>query len=173
MKIFPSFLNLFYPNHCLHCFAKVENQFFCKTCISCFALVYPQKNRFEFTVFEKKGPICSFLKEIKNLKIYGLIKLAASFIVVQHNKLNWEVPDIIVPVSENNFFHKDHLYYLSKEVALLFNKPLILKSKSDQTVLFIDDIFNTKNIEKINSQNNGKTYYMSLCIDFYSNESFE
>ncbi len=172
MKLLSTIVNLFYPNHCLHCFAKVEKKYFCEKCISFFSYVYPKKDLFYFAVFEKKGPIVSFLREIKKTQIFGLIKLAASFIIIQHSKLNWEIPDVIVPISKNRFF-KDHIFYLSKEVALLFNKPVTLKNNSNQVALFIDDIFNSKNIEKIKNEKEFKrTYYMSLCFDIFFDDFY-
>lgn len=172
MKLIFKIVNLFYPNHCLHCFAKVEKNYFCEKCISFFSYIYPKNKIFYFAVFEKKGPIVSFLKEIKRMQIFGLIKLAASFIVIQHSKLNWEVPDVIVPISKNSLF-KDHVYYLSKEVALLFNKPISRKNNSNQVALFIDDVFNSKNIEKIKNVNGfKKIYYLSLCFDIFFDDFY-
>lgn len=163
MKLFSHFINLFYPNHCLHCFDKIEKKYFCKSCIDLFSLISPEKGLAYFAVFEKRGPIISFLKEIKSNKIHGLIKLAASFIVLQHDNLNWEMPDVIAPAMENRFF-KDHRFYLSKEAALLFGKPIKIKSSHDKTALFIDDVFNTVNLKKIQNENEyKKIYYLSLC----------
>ena len=126
MKVFSSIADFFYPNHCLHCFEKVEKKYFCENCINFFSLINPKENQFCFAAFEKKGPINTFLKEIKKNQMYGLVKLAASFIVVQINNLNWEIPDIIVPITKNRIF-KDHKYYIAKEVALLLKKPVLAR----------------------------------------------
>jgi predicted amidophosphoribosyltransferase len=167
MNFLTSCINLFYPNRCLHCFAKIEKKYFCEKCISFFSYLYPKKDLTYFAVFEKKGPIITLLKEIKKKQLYGLIKLAASFIVIQHSKLNWQEPDVIVPSSKNIIF-KDHIYYLSKEVAKLFDKPISNKSNFNQTALFIDDVLNKKNIEKLENEHKfKKTYYISLCFDIF------
>jgi len=171
MKIFSSIFNLFYPKYCLHCFSKVENKYFCNKCISFFSFIYPQKKNY-FAVFEKKGPINTFLREIKKQHILDLIKLAACFIVLQHSKLNWQMPDLIVPVSKNKFI-KDHIFYLSKEIAKLFDKPIGFKSNKNQIALFIEDVFDMKNIEKIKSYTQfKKMYYMSLCFDIFFDDFY-
>lgn len=166
------FLNLIYPNHCLHCLDKIAEKYFCERCIGDFIFLYPKKDLSSFSVFEKKGAIVTLLREIKKQQIFGLIKLAASFMVVQHSKLKWQIPDCIIPISKSRFF-KDHVYYLSKEVAILFNKPLLKRNNSNQIALFIDDVYNSKNVEKIQNEERFKEiYYLSLCLDIFETDSF-
>lgn len=172
INIFSKILTVFYPNRCLHCSDKIEKNFFCKNCLSFFNMVYPKKDVLYFGVFEKKGPIITLLKEIKKQNIYELIKLAASFMVVQISKLGWEEMDVIVPIGKKSF-KKDHAYYLAKEVAILFDKPLSYDTNLDKTALFIDDVFKEEIVDEIKKEKRyKKSYYLSLCFDIFFDDLY-
>ncbi|NGX44775.1 MAG: hypothetical protein K1060chlam3_00950 [Candidatus Anoxychlamydiales bacterium] len=161
-------LNLFYPHLCLHCSSKLEKNYFyfCKTCLNDFSYLEVRNNISTYAVFENMGSIKTLLKELKTQKILSVTKIVAAFIVVQHFRLKWPLPDVIYPIS--NLFIKDHQYYLSKEVSSFFKRPLKKKQNLSEVALIIFDVIN---IEKMNQIKEKllfkKVYAIGLCFDVF------
>jgi len=159
-----SILDLFYPPLCLHCSSKLEKNYFyfCKNCLNDFSYLDVQSNMSTFAVFENIGAIQTLLKELKRGKILSISKIAASFIVIQLSRLNWHDFDLIY--TNSNFFRKDYLYYLSKEVSLLLNKPLSKKQNLSKTALIVLDVLNIDEFNKIKEKLLfKKVYTIGLC----------
>jgi len=167
--LFKSFLNFIYPNTCLHCSKKlIKNyNFFCSVCVSTFLYLEPfEKSNFS-AVFENNEVIATFIKEIKKQTLLGVAKIAAAFIVIQHDKLNWEKPNVIVPMTKNRFF-KDHIYYLSKAVASFYKVPISTKCSENQVALVITDIMRVSKFKDIEKQLDYKKIYgLGLSFDIF------
>ncbi len=161
-------LDLFYPHLCLHCSSKLEKNhfYFCKTCLNDFSYLDVRNNISTFAVFENMGSIKTLLNELKTQKILSITKITAAFIVVQHFRLKWPLPDIIYPM--NNPLIKDNQYYLSKEVSLFLKRPLKKKQNLSEVALIVFDVLN---IEKMNQIKEKllfkKVYAIGLCFDVF------
>ncbi|NGX28301.1 MAG: hypothetical protein K940chlam1_00476 [Candidatus Anoxychlamydiales bacterium] len=168
-KIFESFLDLFYPHLCLHCSKKIEKNYFyfCKNCLMYFDYFKPNPSLNFSAVFENIGPILTFLKEMKNKNLFSIFKIVAAFLVVEHFKLKWDIPDVIVPMMEKKFL-KNHIFDLSKEVAIFFKRPIVKKTTSRDTVLVISDTLNFKKFENFKSKIlYKKIFCLALCFDVF------
>lgn len=120
-----SFLHLIYPPHCIHCeeATTYPQSFFCSGCVSlleiidthercssCFSFLSHEagkcpncKNKdilFEgiASVFDYLGPPASLVKKIKYANHPFLAEGAAGFLVAQWERLNWPIPDALIPV---------------------------------------------------------------------------
>ncbi|NGX49082.1 MAG: hypothetical protein K940chlam5_00678 [Candidatus Anoxychlamydiales bacterium] len=159
-------LDLFYPHLCLHCSSKLEKNhfYFCKICLNDFSYLEVRDNVSTYAVFENMGCIKTLLKEIKTQKILSITKITAAFIVVQHFRLKWPLPDVIYPM--HNSLIKDHQYYLSKEVSLFLKRPMKKKQNLSKVALIVFDVLN---IEKMNQIKEKllfkKVYAIGLCFD--------
>lgn len=163
--IFLFFLNFLYPNICLHCSKTLKKDFFyfCEDCLNFFSFEENLKNENYCRVFEKNEVILTFKKELKRNHILSISKILAAFMVVQHNKLNYPMPDIIYPITKN-MFYKDHVYYLAKDVSKFLKRPLKKKLKNlENIVLVIFDDFNLLEFSKIQEKfKNKKVFGISL-----------
>ncbi len=144
--------HLFYPKLCLHCTHRLEAKLlFCASCVSSFELLDPAEHCPHcFSYQEKKGP-CPLCIARKNWKIKVgavlgreppvatyrgyveragasyLLKGAASFMILQWGRLNWEPPDLIVacprPLWRRIFSGPDPSILLAKELARRLKVP--------------------------------------------------
>ena len=125
--------NIIFPKICLHCKEKTSQNFFCSNCLCFFELL--EKSEFVkiknisspiISSFEDKGPISTFIKELKKMALPALVKVAASYMVCQYlNLLAYPLPDIVVPIGENkNTFGIKYNDILAKEVAKLLKRPI-------------------------------------------------
>jgi hypothetical protein len=67
-------------------------------------------------------------------------KLLASFIVLGLSKTNWELPDAVVPLTQDPLPKEDPTYFLAKDVANLLRCPCYLPSEKieDHIILLIE-----------------------------------
>lgn len=168
-KLFEGFIDLFYPNICFHCSKKLKKNhfYFCKMCLGCFYYLQPNVATEYTAVFENDGPILTFLNQMKGQKLFSIFKTIAAFMVIQHSRLKWDMPDIIFPMIESKFF-KNHIFDLSKEVAKFFKKPLKQRTTLNDKVLIISDTMNLKKFKKIKSKILYKKIYgLALCFDIF------
>jgi predicted amidophosphoribosyltransferase len=132
--------NVLFPKICLHCKKEISNSsFFCPSCIeyfeflpSSFASSFVElKNAKDLNeskkitfiaAFDEMGPCKTLLLEMKREALIGLMKLAASFMVCQYLKLNYPLPDLVVPMFGDE---SKYLEILAKEVSKLINRPMV------------------------------------------------
>jgi hypothetical protein len=156
------FLNLFYPNLCLHCLEKLEdnNNYFCESCLVYFSYLPVNNNNYN-AVFETTYPVLTLIKELKNQKILSMSKIAASFMAIQHHNLSWPHFDKIIPLNNKKIF-KDHIYYLAKDLTKYFFEP---KKPITNNILFVSDILDLNELEMAKKKfSNNNIYAMGLCF---------
>lgn len=139
-------LQFVYPTFCLHCQGLVtpEAGFFCETCSSllqlidpiercpaCFSADYVQAARFchscyhhsssfiqaSAAAFEYQGPAVSLIKKLKYHYQPYLAQGAAAFLALQFDRLQWPVPDVLVPVPISLMHWLDRGYNQSALIA--------------------------------------------------------
>lgn len=152
--LFKSMVDFVYPPLCLHCenFFEQDMKIFCRQCMQGFELIDPKGLcfhcfqrpkafrglcqeclRFRFfwvrqaACFEYKGPLITFLKFLKYRGYDGFAKGAAAFMAYQYFKLNWPIPDLIVPVPQD-FLKRIQRGYnqsalLAQELSFLLKVP--------------------------------------------------
>lgn len=151
-----SFCNLLFPPHCLHCHSAVKNANFilCEDCISkmelidplercpsCFSIEYCQERKkcsdcqpgesgFKkmAAAFDYLGPPATIIRKLKYGNQPYLAKSAAAYLVAQFVKLDWPMPDLIIPVPIS-FMHLIERGYnqsllIAEGVSRLLNKPI-------------------------------------------------
>jgi ComF family protein len=152
-----SFVNLAYPPLCIHCGEDIyeHGQYICRLCFEqleeidpsqlcprCFSKKYHltskvcydcQKNPCLFTksasAFEYLGPAGTIIKKMKYGEMPYLAKGAAAYMVRQMFRLDWPIPDVVVPVPLS-FSHKIKRGYnqselLGEEIANMISCNLI------------------------------------------------
>lgn len=147
MKISKLLLQFFFPPLCLHCqeIGK-DGRLFCNGCAGYFELIDSSTRcPYCFMENEKKapciecvqgkrwqvrmasaldyfGPVASFVKNLKNGKLPYLAKTGAAFMVAQYVRLNWPMPDLIVPVPRKHVFQRmNHAELLAHELSRAFS----------------------------------------------------
>lgn len=117
-------LRLIFPPLCMHCKEDTGDQrkYFCASCASLFALIefegrckrcflplgecsFCREGGYPFTLLaaamEYQGPIATLVQNFKyNNKPY-LAKDAAALLVLQYVKLDWPLPDVIIPMPQS------------------------------------------------------------------------
>lgn len=121
-----SLLHLVYPTKCLHCqiLLPPESLVLCSTCASlldlicpesrcpiCFnalsenfttpcseCLQYPSHYLHMAAAFDYEGPAISLVKHLKYANKPYLAKGMAAFLIAQLDRLQWPMPDVLVPV---------------------------------------------------------------------------
>ena len=118
--ILNKFLNFFYPHLCLQCSKKLKKNYFyfCKECLSFFYYLEPNPFLNYFAVFENEAPILTFLSQLKQQKLFSVSKNIAAFMVIQHFRLKWDLPDVIVPMTNSRLLN-NYIFDLSKEVSAI------------------------------------------------------
>lgn len=155
-----------YPPYCLHCeSAQVSSGIFCTTCQSLLELIDPvNRCRFCFTLhnvspkwnicakcrtktgflkgfaapFDDIGPAFDLLRMFRSGKNY-LSESLSGYMYIQYLRMNWPVPDLVVPVAGSFYcwlkigYHPSVL--LAKEMGKYFQRPVcnILSRDSYQT----------------------------------------
>lgn len=151
-----SFLDLFYPPLCLHCGESVEENLhhLCKSCLHLLELIdplercpicfSPQEARIKAickscqqtphplrqcaSVFEYLGPAASLVKKMKYSNQPYLAKGLAGYLAAQFLRLEWPLPDIIVPVPISFTHWVDRGYnqslLLAHELSLILEVPM-------------------------------------------------
>lgn len=124
--VLTAFINFIYPSSCLHCHISVGHGegYFCKSCIAQFDLINPEErcpycfssdydpqqrvcypcfiekpvfNRCA-AAFDYQGPSASLILKMKYANQPYLAKGAGAYMALQFLKINWPLPDLIVPV---------------------------------------------------------------------------
>ncbi len=126
MRFFSAFINFIYPSFCLHCGKRISSHehHFCKTCILqlelidpkercpyCFSSDYDPEKRVCYPCFMEKpsfkrcaaafdyqGPAASLVLKMKYANQPWLAKGTGAYMAVQWIRLEWPMPDFIVPV---------------------------------------------------------------------------
>ena len=139
--------HLLFPDFCLHCDEGIENQktVFCSACMQllewidpnmrcrfCFApLENPeyqtwcgeclkQRNRIA-AAMEYKGPAGTMLRALKYSSRHDLAKIAAAKMVVQWEKLNWPLPEVLLPIPSRGAAVR----LIAKEMGTIFKVPVL------------------------------------------------
>lgn len=125
-QLFAAFVNFIYPSACLHCTIPIGHGegYFCQNCIAqfelinpeercpyCFSADYDPKQRvcypcfMEAPVFKRSaaafdyhGPAAALVQKMKYANQPYLAKGVGAYMAVQMLKLEWPMPDLIVPV---------------------------------------------------------------------------
>ncbi len=126
-KLKNSLLHLVYPLHCLHCDELIidDQSVFCKSCTSLLELIDPEercpfcfglndaikakhcsycaKKDYQLfyrvgSAFEYRGPAASLIKKLKYANQPYLASGAGAFLAIQFDRLQWPLPDAIIPV---------------------------------------------------------------------------
>lgn len=123
-------LDLFFPPFCLHCDSPLEKsaQLFCKGCAGFFELIDPscrclycfsenvgkracpeclEKKRWHVKMgaaLDYLGPVASLVKKIKYGNLSYLAKTGAAFMAAQFYRLDWPLPDLILPIPRRHWF---------------------------------------------------------------------
>ena len=151
-----SFLHLVFPSYCLHCeeLTSHDQSFLCSSCLTLLELIDPdqrcsacfgQKDPSlgrrctdclkEYSIFKGVGaafdyigPAASLIKKLKYANQPYLAEGAGAFLVAQWDRLNWPVPDVIIPVPLS-FTHWVNRGYnqsalLAEHMSLLLNVPV-------------------------------------------------
>lgn len=181
-----SFLDLLFPKSCLHCQEEVEaDQFLCQSCLTQLQALDPHEHcpicfdyiengrricpnclknpsfLFRFgSVFEHSGPAITLLQKVQEGQLPDLVQGLAAFMLVQFQKLEWPLPDCIVPIPltlEKRFGLKENVgFKLAQQLGAFLDRPVCsflkyslldfkwkLKADSDlqdKVVLLIDDL---------------------------------
>ncbi len=159
-----SCLDFLFPTSCLFCreLLSRSNTPFCPTCVSLFEPIQPlercpycfsievdsvnrhcascrQETRYLYrqgAVFDYIGPPAALIKNMKYAQKPYLAKGAAAFMVAQWARMEWEMPDLVVPVPMALTHWLERGYnqseLISAAIADLLGKPMkrLLKRKS-------------------------------------------
>jgi ComF family protein len=150
-----SFASFFFPPLCLHCEELLElgHKIFCATCsqqlefvdllgrcTNCFAPSSSKRGLCSACLaidlsfdglaaaLPYIGPAASLVKKLKYEGQPYLAEAAGALLVVQWNKTNWPIPDLIVP-APITFLHRifrgyNQSYLLAKVVGKLLDRPV-------------------------------------------------
>jgi len=163
-RIAQSFLNLIYPPLCLHCRRGLLNpqHLLCEDCLFILELIDPctrcsfcfsadcetelrlcpecQKRRSILdgigAAFDFAGPAASLIKKMKYSNMPYLNKGVAAYMAAQFCRLEWPMPDVIIPVpiSLTHLFSRGYNQsaLLAESLASLLNRRYceVLKRKS-------------------------------------------
>ncbi|MCH9609333.1 MAG: hypothetical protein S4CHLAM45_04740 [Chlamydiales bacterium] len=161
---------LLYPQICCHCESKtLKNNHFCDFCLSFFELIPLWE--FSSDCGLKIASTCDHTGSIKTavqwLKRGKLTKLIVSLMLMQFEKLGWELPDLIVPIPSRGKSHFIEVFAKKlqrpiykglirkpgllpqmrlpkKERYLLSYESFILKEEvGSKTILLMDDLIGT------------------------------
>lgn len=117
-------LTLLDPEHrCTRCYAPIESAGMCRSC-------YTQHAPFKrhAATCENFGPPLALLTHLKRGQ-HALAKTIASLMVMQHTKLDWLLPDWIIPCPTHLFPALNPqgklTHSVASEVARIFDKPLV------------------------------------------------
>ena len=154
-EVYSAFANFIYPSHCLHCSLRIRHSLgvFCELCSHqlellslvdrcpiCFGEDFDKSQEICYTcflhppvlkrcaaVFDYTGPAASLIKQMKYGNQPYLARGIGAYLAVQWLKLNWPLPDLIVPVPLTLTHRLSRGYNQSLLIAQSMN--LILGSK--------------------------------------------
>lgn len=199
-----------FPPLCLHCqaFITEKNRFFCHSCSPFFDLIFPQERCFycfcenerkickrcrkrkglknpHAAVWEYFGPVVTFIKKLEKEANPALIKLAASFFIVQLNRLPFPQVDFIVPLPSfwlTTLWNGEHVNsILAKEISRFLNIPcknilwtnspkqerFHLKKKAEiekKTLLLLDLSFSYEKLQHLQEVFKGSSQIVALSL---------
>lgn len=160
-----SFLNLVYPPLCLHCreLLGTEDPLFCSSCLQLLTPIEPAERcpccfscefnpeiervchrcRIQQTflksigaVFDYEGPAGSLVRQMKYGGQFYLAKGAGAFLAMQFLRLDWPLPDLIVPMPISFLRRVERGYnqslLLAQSLGKILNRPVdsVLKRRS-------------------------------------------
>lgn len=194
--VFHSLINLLYPPLCLHCHSSLTQNslIFCEECLKHFTLINPQErcpfcfspefspersvcqscktkkpllNRIG-SAFDYAGPAATLVKKLKYGDQPYLAEGAGAYLALQFFKLNWPMPDCIVPMPLSFARWVDRGYnqslLLANSLGKILSRPVhnVLHRKSgglsqagqsyEQRHLLKSDEFSIKKNSSINDQ---------------------
>lgn len=159
-----AFANLVYPPNCWHCKGYIKNDraIFCEDCLTllqlidpdercprCFSFDYCPEKKFCLSCFKRPsllagmsaafdylGPAATLVKRLKYFDQPHLAEGVAAYLAAQFLRLNWPMPDFIIPVPitfthwlERGYNQSQLLAKnLSKLLSCPFQESLIRKS---------------------------------------------
>ncbi|MDP1836824.1 MAG: phosphoribosyltransferase family protein [Chlamydiales bacterium] len=159
-KIFDSWLNFTLPSFCIHCDCATESgALFCEVCLQLLHLLSPQDRCAKCfqegtssicidckkipplwhraaAAFDYIGPAGTLVKRLKYGGLPHLAKGAAAFLVAQIIRLEWPLPDVVVPVPMPHMRQFIRGYnqslLIADEVARMLDRPMhnVLKRHS-------------------------------------------
>jgi predicted amidophosphoribosyltransferase len=204
---FDSIQALFFPPLCLHCKETLpkELHILCASCLHLLELLSPQgrcptcfyertqrscmlcanrKPSYDYAaaVYAEYGPAKSLLYAFREEKRYYLAKSIAPFFLLQHEQLQWELPDCIVTPPQtlsSHFLHGEaEEIYIAKELARLFGCPYKTVSKKsdvhDTIILMISTLHPEMDAaspilqaaEHMQRTTPKRLYVMSFCMPY-------
>ncbi len=115
---------------CRTCFASLEG----RGCPICAHKTSAVKKR--AAAFDYMGPMATLVHQLKFAKRFPLAKDFAAFLVVQLDRLNWPLPDLLIPVPQSftrkliRGFNQSEL--IAQEMSCLLQRPCLnlLKRRS-------------------------------------------
>ena len=111
-------VSFIYPSNCLHCGEKIlSNRCLCSLCLNQLEFLERLEER-KNTTFSSLGPAASLAYSIKGQASSAIAKSMAAFMVIQFEKLGWDLPDYICPSPEEK---SD----LAKEFASFLDIPML------------------------------------------------
>jgi competence protein ComFC len=155
------FFNFIYPPLCLHCQEiVVEHQrLFCQGCAGFFELIDPmtrclycfcengkrdacvecwRKKRWGVKIasaLDYLGAVGTLVKHLKYGRMPYLAQTAAALMLTQWMRLNWQKPDVIVPVPRRHWFQgMNHAHLIAKALANSLEtscQPLVKRQTGD------------------------------------------
>lgn len=137
-------LDFLFPPLCLHC-KRLSPFLFCRGCASFFELIDPS-NRCPYCFSDQEtngvcrecvqsknwgvrmaaaldylGPVRTLVHKLKNGQRDYLAKTGSSFMALQWDRLEWSLPDAIIPIPPRRGFQKEnHATLLARELAQLW-----------------------------------------------------
>lgn len=163
-RLLSSLIDLCYPAECIHCSDGMHRseQLFCETCVTLLEVLDPQERCLycfgvkenlsrnicdrcigkplvfhrQAAVFDYQGPVESLVKRLKYHNQPYLSKGAAAFMAAQFLRLEWPIPDAIVPIPISLSHWVDRGYnqseLLAKDLGAILGVPVknILTRKS-------------------------------------------
>src|SRR5262245_11643198 len=151
-----AFIDLFYPPLCLHCRAPLDKKtkVFCTTCFQqmelidpsdrcpyCFSQDYESDRRFcpecyrrppildkVAAAFDYDGPAASFIRHLKYADQSYLATGGGAYLAAQYLRLEWPLPDYIIPVPIS-FMHwidrgYNQSFLLAESCGVILQRPV-------------------------------------------------
>lgn len=164
LSLWDRLMHVIYPPLCIHCTQNTASnrRSFCENCKDLLTFLNPQERcTLCFNVlenagglicghcrqeksffsglgaaFEYYGPAATLIRELKYSGRFRFAKDAAALMLVQFTKLNWPLPDLVVPVPQSfaSWLRRGYNQSLliAREFGLLIDRPVLdlLKKKS-------------------------------------------
>ena len=116
-------MNVLFPALCLHCKTQTK-QLVCEVCSSFFEFLPPIERR-RCACFRDLEGVSTFVRQLRRPEAQRLRRAAASFLVIQFERLKWPLPDIVTSVPSRKLWVPN----VSEDLARRFAKSLKLPYK--------------------------------------------